>query len=378
MVRIPPIIIAPAALTAAAMATRLPEAPANGSRAASPQRYGLTFVDNWPMPMIGVDCFVMAVPEGRADDSGCRSRSSHDPRCRLGRAGRALHGPVGAKPGATIRSTPRSRRRPNGTLPTFTRSPAAEGRGSRSSTAASMPATPILPASCCSTAISWRGNRSWPNSTGPRSPESSRPRPTTGSGSPASRRRSKLLGLRACWQLEGPAASTFCDTLEPGQGALLCRREPARRHQHELERTRCQACYGPFWELRLAAGPWSSVQFDPRLPGGGFPASMPGVIAVSDASVAGSRGNVYIAPGRGVPTTQPGGRWFIVNGSSFAAAHVSGLVALMRERRHSAPVALVSRLRGGGSVDACATMLRGGGPVIAPAGSGNLVRSGGR
>jgi subtilisin family serine protease len=97
---------------------------------------------------------------------------------------------------------------------------------------------------------------------------------------------------------------------------------------------------------------------DPKRPDGGFPASVPGVIAVSDASVAGSRGDVYVAPGRDVPTTQPGGRWFIVNGSSFAAAHVSGLVALMRERRHAAPIAFVSPRRGGGPIDACATMVR--------------------
>ena len=66
---------------------------------------------------------------------------------------------------------------------------------------------------------------------------------------------------------------------------------------------------------------------------GGFPASMSGVVAVSDAR--GTAVRVYTAPGRDVPTTQPGGRWFLVNGSSFAAAHVSGLVALVRQRQRS-------------------------------------------
>src|SRR5260221_14131954 len=28
-------------------------------------KYGLTFVDDWPMPMIGIDCFVMLVPDAR-------------------------------------------------------------------------------------------------------------------------------------------------------------------------------------------------------------------------------------------------------------------------------------------------------------------------
>ena len=38
------------------------------------------------------------------------------------------------------------------------------------------------------------------------------------------------------------------------------------------------------------------------------------------------RGHVYTAPGRDIPTTQPGDRWFLVNGSSYAAAHAQGLL----------------------------------------------------
>ena len=28
--------------------------------------HGLTLVDDWPMPLVGVDCFVLAVPAGRS------------------------------------------------------------------------------------------------------------------------------------------------------------------------------------------------------------------------------------------------------------------------------------------------------------------------
>jgi hypothetical protein len=59
-----------------------------------------------------------------------------------------------------------------------------------------------------------------------------------------------------------------------------------------------------------------------------------------------------------VPTTEPGGRWFVVNGSSFSAAHVSGLIALLREKSHSTQLALVADRRGGGPIDACASLLR--------------------
>jgi len=57
-------------------------------------------------------------------------------------------------------------------------------------------------------------------------------------------------------------------------------------------------------------------------------------------------------------TTQPGGHWYLVNGGSYAAAHVSGLVALLREKRKAdGRSALVSSRTGGGAIDACATLL---------------------
>jgi subtilisin family serine protease len=111
-------------------------------------------------------------------------------------------------------------------------------------------------------------------------------------------------------------------------------------------------------KLALEKGSVVVSAFDAKLAGGGFPASMPGVIAVSDTVLALQRSRAYIAPGRDVPTTEPGGRWFVVNGSSYAAAHVSGLVALTRERRRSTSLVLISDRSGGGTIDACATLLR--------------------
>ena len=104
--------------------------------------------------------------------------------------------------------------------------------------------------------------------------------------------------------------------------------------------------------------------FDPAQGDGGFPASHPGVIAVTDDPTLAGAAGAFVAPGRDVPTTQPGGRWFLVNGSSYAAAHVSGLFALLREReaRSGTTLTLVSARPGGGAIDACASLLRAGGP----------------
>jgi subtilisin family serine protease len=108
--------------------------------------------------------------------------------------------------------------------------------------------------------------------------------------------------------------------------------------------------------IALAHNATVVAAYDPSLPKGGFPASVPGVVAVADQSLQNLPASVYTAPGRDIPTTQPGGKWYLVNGSSFAVAHVSGLIALVRERRSMGSVSL-ARSRSG-TIDACATLLR--------------------
>jgi subtilisin family serine protease len=104
-------------------------------------------------------------------------------------------------------------------------------------------------------------------------------------------------------------------------------------------------------DLAIERGSTIVAAFDPKRPEGGFPASVLGVIAVSDTPVG---GHVFVAPGRDIPTTQPGDKWFVVSGNSFAAAHVSGLMALLREKNHSS--ALVTAAAG--RIDACASVNR--------------------
>jgi hypothetical protein len=77
---------------------------------------------------------------------------------------------------------------------------------------------------------------------------------------------------------------------------------------------------------------------------------------VADESLAGLPAGLYGAPGRDIPTTEPGGRWYLVSGSSYAAAHVSGLMALLREKRRSAGKAAL--VVDEGEIDACASLLR--------------------
>ena len=68
----------------------------------------------------------------------------------------------------------------------------------------------------------------------------------------------------------------------------------------------------------------------------GFPASLTGVIAVQSDSVHTRHGSdSVIAPGEQILTTTPYGHYDFLSGSSLAAAHVSGIVALLLERDSS-------------------------------------------
>ena len=163
----------------------------------------------------------------------------------------------------------------------------------------------------------------------------------------------RLLGLRACWQQR---AATSCDTLSLAKALYFALESKADVINLSLGGPDARLLR-EILKIAYARGVAVVAAYDARLPDGGFPASVPGVIAVSERPVPASRGEIYVSLGRDVPTTQPGGRWFVVNGSSFAAAHVSGLVALMRERKRSAPLMLVAQRRGG-LVDACATLSR--------------------
>jgi subtilisin family serine protease len=168
----------------------------------------------------------------------------------------------------------------------------------------------------------------------------------------------RLLGLRACWQQRASATSTVCDGLSLAKALYFAIENKADVINLSLSGPD-QRLLRELLKTAIAHGETVVTAFDGSRTDGGFPASVPGVIAVSDQSLAGSRSQVYTAPGRDVPTTQPGGRWFLVNGSSYAAAHVSGLAALMRQRRHApATLTFVSDRPESGRINACATLVR--------------------
>jgi subtilisin family serine protease len=168
----------------------------------------------------------------------------------------------------------------------------------------------------------------------------------------------RLFALRACW--EETEQATLCTSL-----TLAMALHDAIEHSADVINL---SLSGPSDRLlvklidtALARHITVVGALDGDLPDGGFPASHAGVIAVADAADPSAAGRALLAPGRDVPTTLPGGRWNLVSGSSYAAAHVTGLFALLRERlplRADPPSASSVVSLTNGEIDACATLAR--------------------
>ena len=167
----------------------------------------------------------------------------------------------------------------------------------------------------------------------------------------------RILGLRACW--ERPlGGNTVCDTLSLAKALTYALEK--RVDIINLSLT------GPpdrllqtLVSMGLQRGITIVAAVDQARPQSSFPAFVTGVIPVADQRLSAGSPAVYIAPGQDVPTTEPEGKWAIVSGSSFAAAHISGLAALLRQLSgpgHNPSSAALLGPRG--VVDACAAIGR--------------------
>lgn len=81
-----------------------------------------------------------------------------------------------------------------------------------------------------------------------------------------------------------------------------------------------------------------------RGPEHAFPSAVPGVIGVASQQPADARMDSMRAPGNQVVTTVPGNEYDFFTGNSFATAYVSGVVALVRQRKPHVSAAVVREL----------------------------------
>ncbi len=311
------------------------------------RRHGFTLVNNWPMPMLGIDCFVMSLPDGLAPEAAAE-QISHDTDVAWSQPLQLYHAQASAPAGDPLLATQPAAAQWH--LIGLHR--VATGRGvsvaiidSRVDTA-----HPDLGGQITLSQdfVGSHGKAAERHGTAVAGVIAAR---EGNGGIVGIAPRARLMALRACWQQS--AEATICDTLSLAKALQFAIDHHARVINLSLSGPH-DMLLGRLVDIGLSRGQKVVAAFDPATSDGGFPASQPGVIAVANTNSAGIPPRVFLAPGQDIPTTAPGGGWTLVNGTSYAAAHVSGLLALMNERQPAGANALV-RARGGG-LDACASL----------------------
>jgi subtilisin family serine protease len=335
---------------------------------------GAVLVDEWPMPSLGVDCFVMGVPEGRPFEEVV-ARIAHDPSVSWSEPMHTYHGQ--GEPASyndpLYRVQPAAREWDLADLHRI-----STGRNVRVAVVDSMvdAAHPDLKGQVELVQNFVTGRPTAPEAHGTGVAGIIAARADNGIGIAGVAPQAKVLGLRACWEETKPAAgsTTVCDTLSLAKALDFAIERKAQVINMSLSGPP-DLLLGRLLDVALAHDIAVVAAYDRNAASGGFPASHHGVTAVVDEGGPTLPG-VVAAPGRDVPTTEPGGRWFLVNGSSYAAAHVSGLLALVRQRTpftHGAPMLVMARYND--MVDACATLLQKSGPCDCSCAHPNEVSS---
>jgi len=316
--------------------------------------HGLEMRSEWAMPMAGVDCFVMRLPEGD-------SRSTADVAHEVSEDRRvAWAQPVGLYQ-AQAQASPQE--------PLYAAQPAAQqwhlaelhklatGRGVRIAVVDSGVETrhPDL-AGQIALSENFVDDKPLPaEGHGTAVAGIIAARADNGAGIIGIAPQARLLALRACWQ--AAQGQTLCTSLGLAKALYAAIQQGAHIINMSLG--------GPddrLLALLLDQAQARGATIVAALPsrGGPFPANHPGVLVVGSAPPAPE--GAVIAPGRDVPSAAVGGGWTLVTGSSFAAAHASGLLALIREldakglQASALKTTLVTVAQG--RIDSCATLAR--------------------
>jgi hypothetical protein len=138
----------------------------------------------------------------------------------------------------------------------------------------------------------------------------------------------QLMALRACWQNARDEGAAVCSSFTLAKALQFAIDNGAKVINLSLGGPR-DRLVERLLAVAASRGAVIVAASDPRAADGGFPASLPDVLAVAADDVHDAPEAIYLAPGRDIPTTLPGARWGLVGGSSYAAAQVSGLVALL-------------------------------------------------
>lgn len=333
------------------------------------ETYKLKLVDDWPMPAIGIDCFVMEVA-GNGSLQPVLAALARDPRVAWAQALNQYHA-LDGDPLLPVQPATRFWH-----LPELLR--ASTGREVK---------VAVIDSGIDADHPDLAGQLVQHENFVDGTPDAAEAHGTAVAGIIAAKAGNgvgiagiapdaRLLGLRACWEIQGQAA--HCNSFTLGKALHFALVNDARIINLSLSGP-SDRLLATLLDAAAARGIAVVGAFDPQRADGGFPASYPGVIAVAtDDDPRALPGYALRAPGADIPTSLPGARWGMVSGASFAAAHVSGLSALLLALRPSTTPAVLRReLRGAsatrtrtsdpsraGSIDACAVVGRAAGACV--------------
>lgn len=145
----------------------------------------------------------------------------------------------------------------------------------------------------------------------------------------------KLIAVKACWQSSKHRGRSVCNSFTLAEAIQAALDDHAQIINLSLGGP-ADPLLKQLIELSVKKG---VIVVGAVLPDGdmkAFPVGVPGVIAVDSARAPGSvtaakpnAAAVLFAPGRDILTLTPGGHYDFVSGSSFAAANVTGTIALL-------------------------------------------------
>lgn len=286
------------------------------------QAYGFTIVDQWPMPSLGVRCFVGEVPAGRVP-AELVERLALDPRVESAQSLQVFRvlardeaaGSPSAAPGRSG-------------LDAVHRTATGKGVAVAQIDTGVDVMHPALRARITETRNFVGGTRFGPefHGTAVAGVIVAQTDGDIGGIAPGA----SLLTLKACWPSSEAAGAAVCDSFTLAKALQYAILRNVRIINLSLGGPR-DRLLERLLDKGLERGITILGAVDPEAPADTFPAAHPGVIAVATRWAPDAPAGVVLMPGNDVLTTVPNGRWGLVSGSSFATAHVSGVAALLLE-----------------------------------------------
>ena len=174
----------------------------------------------------------------------------------------------------------------------------------------------------------------------------------------------ELLGLRACWPERPGMAEAVCNSF-----TLALALNEAIRHQADIINLSLTGPEDPLLARLLKSARERGIMIVAADSGqGGFPAGQDGVVAVRATTATATdhveSDNELSAPGTAILTTLPPARYGFMSGSSFAAPHIAGLLALMKEIQpgltEARAISILKSVEQGNDmeIDACQSLAR--------------------